>query len=225
MLPRALPLLAGCVPIVGINAAFLLGVEANVLPRCNPYLDGCVSISATGREPPGALMFRGSMFPQAVLLAILWQLTAMWLRALRPDRPVSTTWLRVSGYTGALALILYVTFLGTEQPFYEFMRRIGVYFYFLGTWLAQIFAARGLVHIARREPDRELRGLAHLMLWICALPCVLGVINALLPLFLANKDPAENVIEWVASLIMQCNFFVLYAAWRHSRFRVTVSAG
>lgn len=223
MLLRALPLIVGCVPIVGINLAFLLGVGSDILPACNPYFEGCVSISATGRQLPGALMFRGTMFPQAALLAILWYFTAAWLRALQAVPPVSTLWLLMSGFAGALALILYVAFLGTEQPFYEFMRRIGVYFYFFGTWLAQLLCARALMQITRGETNSELRPLANLMVWICALPCILGIANVTVPYMLAEKDQAQNVIEWIVALLMQGNFFVLYAAWVKSGFRVTVT--
>ena len=40
-----------------------------------------------------------------------------------------------------IAFIVYVTFLGTKEPIYEFMRRTGIYFGFAGGAFAQLFVA------------------------------------------------------------------------------------
>ncbi|MEL7187801.1 MAG: hypothetical protein AAFN50_15425 [Pseudomonadota bacterium] len=72
MMVRWLPLIAGLVPLIGVTSAYLLGTHADVLPKCIPYLDGCTSISATGRYLPGSLLFKAALFPQAAVLAFVW---------------------------------------------------------------------------------------------------------------------------------------------------------
>ena len=57
MLIRGLPLITALAPLLGINIAYWMGVEYGNLPSCNPYLDGCTSISSTGRYPPGDRLF------------------------------------------------------------------------------------------------------------------------------------------------------------------------
>jgi len=213
MVVRALPLIAGLAPLIGVNLAYWLGVRADVLPVCIPYLEGCTSISATGRYPPGNMLFRAVMLPQAVVLALTWHFAVLWLRSLAP---LSRAGIRVMffGLVGAFALIVYVTYLGTSEPFYEFMRRFGIYVYFAGTVLAQLFFTLAIRGSRWRPP----------MLAIVILPFVLGLFNFAQKLLLPEPDRLENIIEWVASLSMQAWFVLLYLAWRESDFAITIRA-
>ena len=92
------------------------------------------------------------MMSEWVILVLYWLFNVAWLRSLAAssgsgERPGA--WVGVFGTCGALALILYVTFLGTQAPFYEFMRRFGIYLYFLFSVIAQIMLARGTLSLAR----------------------------------------------------------------------------
>lgn len=222
MLIRGLPLIAGIAPIAGITLAYWLGVSNDVLPACIPYVDGCTSISATGRYMPGSLLFRAVMLPQSLLLVVVWYLTAHWLRVIAPSSKAAGT-VMLSGFFGALCLVLYVTFLGTKGPIYEFMRRFGIYFYFIGTAVAQLTLAFALLGHAKRSAELSLRKSAVAMLWLCGLPFGLGILNLVLKAVLEDADMAENRIEWISALLMQGYFVVLYLAWRHTGFSVVVS--
>ena len=222
MLIRALPLLAGIAPVAGITLAYWLGVTNDVLPSCIPYVDGCTSISATGRYMPGSLLFRAVMLPQTILLIVVWYLSANWLRAIAPSTKAAGA-IMLSGFNGALCLVFYVTFLGTKAPFYEFMRRFGIYLYFLGTATAQLTLAVALLRHATRNAAASLKRSAAAMLWLCGLPFVLGVLNLVLKAVLDDADAAENRIEWISALLMQGYFVVLYLAWRHTGFSVLVT--
>ena len=217
MLIRLLPLIAGVVPFIAINLAFWIGVKFGPLPACIPYIDGCTSISATGRYPPGSFLFRAVEMPTSVLLVVVWYYTAAWLQQLDPRMRESTGhWIMAWGIAGGLALIIYVTFLGTKEPFYEFMRRFGIYLYFLGTAMAQLIVTLRL---------RKIRAVSHakIMLWLVALPWLLGIANLVQKAVLADPDPVENQIEWIASTFMQAWFVFLYLAWRETGFRAAVS--
>ena len=221
MLLRGLPLYTGIAPVVAVTVAYWLGVSNDVLPACMPVLDGCTSISATGRYPPGSFLFRAIMLPQAVVLALLWTLAAGWLNALTRTEGYNKL-LLVAGLLGALALVLYVTFLGTTLPFYELMRRFGIYFYFLGTAVAQLALAVTLLKTALQARADKLRRYALAMLWLCGLPFALGILNLVLKTILDDADRVENRIEWMAALLMQGYFVVLYLAWRHTDFTTSV---
>lgn len=208
---RLLPLFIGIVPVIGVAVAYWLNVKAGVLPACMPLLDGCTSISATGRYQPGSMPFRAALLPQAAFLVILWWISAEWLKKVSPASHLRHAVL-ACGVVGAVALILYVTFLGTKQPFYEFMRRIGIYFYFFGTALPQIFLTVAM-------PRSRLRTT---MLWVIATPFSLGLLNWAQKLWLSNSDIFENRIEWVSAFLMQVWFLLLYVAWRKSGLAVIV---
>jgi len=222
---RRLPLLAGIVPVIAIFAAYGLGVRSGQLPSCFPLLDGCVSISATGRQPPGSYLFRAVQLPFAAVLMVLWFFCKQWLQEL--DNESSQVRIRimyVSGLISAFALIVYVTFLGSNESFYEFMRRFGIYGYFLGLAVAQLMASLTLFAHAVSVRSRVLRQLALAMLAVVALPFILGIVNLVLKAILADADASENRIEWIASLLAQGWYVLLYFAWRRTGFEVVVKA-
>ena len=227
MLIRWLPFFIALVPLLGVHVAYLIAVDFGYLQLCIPYLEGCTSISATGRYPPASFLFKAVEMGMAVALPVFWYFSVKWLRALDPGWHGRGVWsIFLSGLIGAIALIVYVTFLGTHEPFYEFMRRFGIYFYFLGTVLAQLFLAISFRGISRELGDRGLQRLALAMLVLCLMPFALGFLNfaqkALLPYDIADR--AENSIEWVASLMMQAYFFVVFLAWRRTGLEVAVTA-
>ena len=213
MLLRALPLIAALTPLIGINIAYWIGAGNDVLPSCNPYLDGCTSISSTGRYPPGDRVFRATLLPQAAVLAFTWYFAVLWLKSLRPDTRAGNTIL-VAGIVGAIALVLYVSYLASNDPFYEIMRSYGVYLYFGGTALAQLVLSLAL--------ERSLMQRA--MVWMTVTPWALGIVNFAQKEILGSLNSNENRIEWIASFLMQAWFLLLWVAWRKTRFTVSVNA-
>jgi hypothetical protein len=63
------------------------------------------------------------------------------------------------------------------------------------------------------------------MFSIFGLVFLLGILNLIFKSTLSDPDPAENRIEWIATILMQCNFFVLFAAWRKTRAEFSVRIG
>lgn len=158
------------------------------------------------------------MMPDSVILAAYWLFNIAWLRALQRsqskplDNGVAIGFL---GLTGAAFLILYVSFLGSKEPFYEFMRRFGVYVYFAFTVFAQIVLA---VKLRKLNLPNNVRRVVNVQLGLALIPFVLGILNLALKATLADPDPAENVIEWVFALLMHMYFVLTYFAWRDTGF-------
>lgn len=219
---RFLPLVAGIVPLLAVTIAHWLGVQNGHLPQCFPYFDGCLSISATGRHPPGSFLFKAIHLPLAAVLLVLWLYTAAWLR-LVTDNGAATRIkiIVVCGIIGAVALLVYTTFLGTKEPLYEFMRRFGIYFYFLGTVVAQLLTSLTLLRSRSSNMGRSI--LAKWMTALTIAPFLLGILNVVLKNTLADADAAENRIEWIAALSMQCWWVLLYYVWRRTGFQATVT--
>lgn len=211
MLVRALPLIAAVAPLIGINVAYWIGASNDVLPSCIPYLDGCTSISSTGRYPPGDRLFRAILLPQSTVLAFTWYFAVLWLKSLKPATKVGPVIL-VSGIAGAGALVLYVSYLASNDPFYEIMRSYGVYIYFGGTALAQLALSLSL----DRSPMQRA------MVWITVTPWALGIINFAQKAILGSLNSNENRIEWIASLLMQVWFVLLWITWRRTQLAVVV---
>jgi hypothetical protein len=211
MFIRGLPLITAILPLVGINIAYWVGVEHGNLPSCIPYFDGCTSISATGRYPPGDRLFRAVMLPHSAWLVLTWYFAAHWLRSVKPGTRADRTIL-VAGVVGAIALIIYISYLASNDPFYEVMRRYGIYFYFLGTAVAQLALTLAL---GRSRLQRA-------MFWIIVTPFCLGLFNFAQKAVMSPLNNFENRIEWVSAVLMQVWFVLLYLAWRRSRFDLLV---
>lgn len=213
---RYLPLAAGLLPLAAVTGAHWLGVDAGHLPGCFPYLEGCTSISATGRHPPGSFLFKAIQMPFAMALVVIWVVALDWLRSFpREPSTLRARLILVFGVSGALALLVYTSFLGTSEPFYEFMRRFGIYLYFAGTVVAQWLVSVGL----------RIGPLGGWMRRVALLPFLLGILNFLLKGVLDDADAAENRIEWIAALGMQAWFVLLYFAFRRADLDVIVTTG
>ena len=224
MLPRLLPLLAGLLPFTAMCGAYLIGLAAETLPACNPFLDGCVSISATGRRPPGSFLFKAIMLPFSLVLVFFWYYAVLWLRALDTEpRRFMVLSILISGFVGAVAVAVYVTFLGTKEPIYEFMRRTGIYFGFVGTGFGQLFLSIAVMRIANRRPELSITPLVRTLVGLSISLFGLGVLNLVMKTVLEDPDPTENRIEWLAALGLQIHFVLTYLAWRRTRFSASVS--
>jgi len=229
MFVRLLPLITGLLPVLAIHASLLLAINAESIPSCFPYIDGCVSISAVGRYEPANFIFKPAMMSEWTILVVYWLFSVAWIRAMAREARAKEkmgTWMGVFGCAGALALILYVTFLGTQEPFYEFMRRFGVYLYFLFTVVAQIILARHTITLSRTMGLSDVTKIGQIQMALALVPFALGVLTLVLKATLADPDPAENIIEWLFALLMHIYFVLTYFTWRETcfdgRFRISL---
>ena len=215
-----LPLLAGLLPLAATAIAYALAWRAGGLPDCNPFLEGCISISRTARYGLANVLFRALVLPAAVLQGLCWLAAPGWLRALGVP---SDRWLRALpaiGLVAAVALVLYGTFLGVEGDGYRAMRRYAIPMYFGFSCIAMVVLAQ---HARRALP----RPVALALVAACACLPLLGLVHALLPLWLdaPRQDALENVIEWWAGAIFTAFFLALAWAWQrtgtHSELHAT----
>ncbi len=209
----------GLIPLAAVHFAYWMNIQdgQSLAPEyiCNPYLDGCVSTSRAVRSGPGLLWFKLVTLPVAVLMLLTWANLSRWMSALGPEMPVVRCSTVLLGYGGAIALTVYVIWLGTEGDMYRWLRRYGVVFFFGFTALAQLLAARftwnhfagsACASSAQRAP-RAVFGLA----LIVALQWIVGVFSVLKRYLFVDSafiDILENVTEWWM-IVLMCLGFVL----------------
>jgi hypothetical protein len=221
MLLRLLPLITGFAPIFAAHASYLIAIRAGILPACMPYIEGCTSISATGRYPPSSFLFKAVMMPESMLMAAYWLFSVAWLRSLEraAGRNTNTgTMIGVFGVAGALFLIVYVTFLGTEGPVYNFMRRYGVYLYFLFTVVAQLILVARVMSVASRLRIPAVVTVTKIQLAVALIPFALGILNLVLKAVLEDATAPERIIEWIFALLMHSYFLLSYFSWNATGF-------
>lgn len=212
-----LALVAAVLPAIASVAAFALATQAGLVPSCNPFVEGCVSISRAARHELPNQVFRALVLPAAVLQALVWLVQAQALRDLGTAASGrSATALSLLGVAAGAALILYVSFLGTEGTAYRWLRRYGTVVYFGGTCLAMLLLGRALQRLhalgALTLPRAHERALLALFAAIVAM----GLGNALVGAFAdaALKDRVENATEWWGSLGLTLAFVVVASVWR-----------
>ncbi len=211
----AIPLAIALAMLVAGHLAWWLSTQAGHIPACNPYWDGCTSISRAARHGLGNHVFRLLMLPCALLLAIHWWLARRWLRDPAQVRDVAGGWLLAFGLVAAHALAIYVTFLGTEGKAYEFMRRYGITLYFGCGYLAQLLFLR-LAHRRGRLVPRMRAA----MTAVCLAMLALGVAKLAGDALIADPrrlDRFADALEWQLGLLLAGWYLLQAWHWRSAR--------
>jgi hypothetical protein len=221
-----LALAAGLLPAAAALIAFALAVHEGLAPACNPFVDGCVSISRAARHGLANHVFRALVLPAAVLQALAWLLQA---RALSFSAPAATRGsaaaLAVLGVAAGIALVLYGSFLGTEGQVYRWLRRYGTVVYFGGTCLAMLVLGRALQRLHALAALHLPRAHERVLLALFAAIVLLGLGNTLAGLWAdeALQDRIENATEWWGSLGLTLAFVTLADLWRRWDLRGELS--
>lgn len=204
-------LICGVVPMVIVHLAYWLNIRAGapLAPEfiCNPYTEGCVSTSRAARSGPGLLWFKAVMLPMAAVLIVAWRSVTLWMTSLGTDMPRIRRWTLRLGIGGAVALVFYVLFLGTEGEMYSWLRRYGVVFFFGFTALAQLLTARYVAGAFHAHLTRS----AAAFIATVSLQWAIGVFSVFKGYFFDDPeviDRLQNMTEWWMIAAM-CLGFVL----------------
>ena len=209
-----LPLCIALLFLGAVHLAWWLSLQAGTIPACNPYWDGCTSISRAARHGLSNHLFRLVVLPSALLHLLNWWLASRWLRDPGRARDGEALLLLVLGATSAAALALYATFLGSQGETYQLLRRYGVTLYFGCGFLAQLLFLRMTLR-------RKLlpRALAVWMQGVCVAMLMLGVFNTVAAALVADRafhDRLENALEWQLGLLLVTWFLLQSLAWRYA---------
>ncbi len=234
--PGDLPLwplawLAGGLPLLATLLAWGLSVRLELVPACNPFVDGCTSISRAARHELPNHLFRALILPAATLQGLVWLLAAHWLRQSVGPRPGFTA-LAALGLSAAMALVLYATFLGTEGAVYRALRQYGTVVYFGFTCLCMLLLGQGVRALARLQAGHgtapRLPGwLVRTHVTLACTLVALGLGNAIVAALLPGewKTRTENVTEWWGALIFVLSFWALAAMWWRCGVRLAWRTG
>lgn len=218
MRPHLLAYTCFALPLVVTHAAWLINLHAGAIPACNPYLDGCVSISRAVRSGDGLLLFRMLMLPWTALLAGVWLIAAAWLRAQVPPATRRALAAAALGLVAATFCALYVTFLGEEGRTAQLLRRYGINLFFGGTVLAQMLVASLADRAGMPGTLRQA------MLVLLAAMLLMGLTAVALQNYVSDRDALLNAIEWCYALLMLTVFGLLGRTWQRQGLRLRLQA-
>lgn len=205
-------------PLACIHISWIWSASVGAIPWCNPYWDGCVSISRAARSSDALFLFRAIMIISAAWLVIFWRLCGYFLETRNWNgKPYA---MLILGYLGAGFLVLYADFLGTDGAAYRLMRRYGVIFFFTFTVLAQFLYTRQLLH--HKSELSRAQGCLTLMLGLGLFVLIIGFVSLGATIALDNpaKDRWENTTEWWFALGMMTYFAITAWLWQRMAYRI-----
>jgi len=215
--PATIALLCFLGPVVTVHVTFAVSALAGYVATCIPYLEGCTSISATGRHGLGYVLFKLGMLPSALLLIAYWRLCRDWLLSAGDVEGPGLRGLLWLGIAGALFLMLYTVFLGHKGEVYHLLRRFGVSLHLGFTYLAQLLLVWRLRRLRERGgPGPCPPGILRAKTALVTVLLLLGLGSIPVSNFIADKDPVENAIEWTFCLLLAGFYLLTALAWRLS---------
>ena len=197
---------------LGCISAYLASATQEYVPWCIPHLSGCDSVSATGRHGWGYFLFKACLLPAAGLLWCYWLLCDHWLGLLGARGRLRRSIL-VLGWLATGALVLYVTFLGSDGDVYRLLRRYGTVVFFGGTYLAELLLIQQLRRLSFDPPYVTA------LTWVAALMFVGGASFGIAANLLPFEDELQNVSEWNFGTALTAFPALTWLGWRRSGFR------
>ena len=205
---RIVAIAAWLLPWLAAVSAYLLSADAGVVAWCIPPLEGCDSISASGRHGWGYFVFKALMLPAAGVIAVYWLLCAGWLEHLGAKQR-TRRWMLGLGLTAAGFLALYSTFLGSDGEVYRTLRRYGTVVFFSFSYLAQVVLTGAIRH--RAEVPKRL---VSAKVWMLIAMLSGGLAFTAAGYFVEDNDPMENRSEWIIAALLTAFPLLTYRIWR-----------
>ena len=216
----ALPFGLGILAIISGNIAFIISVNEGFIETCFPYLEGCASISKSGRHGLAAISFKLMVLPLMALLSVYWFISYNYIKKLIPSYSVKSSLMLTLGIIGSLFGILYTAFLGSEGDIYQLLRRFGIYLFFLGTYMAQVMEVIQLSKINYLKNLMSFKGMRFLNYLIGFIILISSPFFGLID----NDDWLENVLEWNITFLT-CFYFVLSSLlWRRTEVKMNLES-
>lgn len=208
---RNLSLSVAILPLLTFNVCYLIAATLQHVPACIPYLEGCTSVSSTGRVAPEGLLFRIGMFASAIVYLLLWQGVTQSLRA-NGVKSLAIGMLRVCSAVAVLSLLVYALTIGLQEPAYRVLRRFGINGFALGNFLAQL----AFVLLYRPLRTAAGNGCFTWLVGLCIALPLIGIAAALLKLLGLPGRAVDNIAAWNGSLLVAAYYVALASLlWNH----------
>ncbi|MGH7391273.1 MAG: hypothetical protein ACREM3_17715 [Candidatus Rokuibacteriota bacterium] len=214
------PLVAGLLPMAAAFTALWAFSTLGRGPVCNPFIEGCVSISRTARYGLAHYLFLVFILPAAAMQGLTWVLCRSWLNDIGAVRDGALRLLPWLGVAAALFLAVYPPLLGTPGQPYDLVRVYGIPIYFGGTYLCMVITSKKVRRAVGPAATRLSGRLQRLLILLAVFLTGAGLVQIGVRPFVDTKDARDrltNVLEWHSCLAFSLFFLVLAGLWYHTR--------
>ena len=193
---------------LGSASAYLFSYLGEFVPLCIPHIEGCTSISRTGRFGTSFYIFKIAVIPVAFLAFVYWLDMTRWNKVSAPNGHFLNIAPTILGCLGATALLVQTTVLGIECGVCRSIRSYSTTMFFLLTFIAQWLA---WIRI-RKQSERNWVSVLYLIL--CTLLSIDVALFVIVPNLFENTSALENSIAWRSSYLIALAPAISAAGWR-----------
>ena len=216
MLVQRLSLGLFIIPLITVFACLGVAIAFNVYEPCNPFINGCYTISRIGRSHPGVLIFKPMMLITVIMIiAYSFEHVRIFKKFL-----ISKVYLNLIllfGLVSAACLLTYILFLGVEgSEVWKFMRRGGIFIYIISLVFSQFFITLSYMKIKDDYQVIVSFQAIRITFYYSFLVVIFGFVlflftNRFLQLTTWNT---RIIIEWNYFLFMSLFFLNTYFVWK-----------
>ena len=198
------------IPTFTVIFSYIFSLNLNLVPSCIPVIDGCTSISRTGRYYPVNYFFTSLIFISGIFIILYWYKNYFFFNKHFKSNLNKIT--LVIGLLSITFLFLYIIFLG-ESNYYKFFRKIGIFIYILFAIISEFLLS--IIYFKNRNYNLFSNNFIKIKLYLSSILIVLGIL--LFPLMIMkieNVTNLRNAISWNYFLLIQISYLSTYFCWK-----------
>ena len=198
------------IPTFTVIFSYIFSLNLNLVPSCIPVIDGCTSISRTGRYYPVNYFFKSLIFISGIFIILYWYKNYFFF-----NKHFKSNLNKIALVIGLLSIIflfLYIIFLG-ESNHYKFFRKIGIFIYILFAIISEFLLS--IVYFKNRNYNLFSNNFIKIKLYLSSILTILGIL--LFPFMIMkieNVANLRNAISWNYFLLIQISYLSTYFCWK-----------
>ena len=198
------------IPTFTVIFSYIFSSNLNLVPSCMPIIDGCTSISRTGRYYPVNYFFKSLIFISGIFIILYWYKNYFFF-----NKHFKSNLNKIALVIGLLSIIflfLYIIFLG-ESNHYKFFRKIGIFIYILFAIISEFLLS--IIYFKNRNYNLFSNNFIKIKLYLSSILTILGIL--LFPFMIMKIDNVTNLrnaISWNYFLLIQISYLSTYFCWK-----------
>ena len=198
------------IPTITVIFSYIFSLYLNFVPSCLPMLEGCTSISRTGRYYPVNIFFKAMMFISGTLTLLYWYKNYIFFKNLNSSYLINLAC--ILGIISIIFLCLYLIFLG-ENNYYKFFRKIGIFIYLLFSIISE-FLLSIIYKMNFTHPLFKKRYIYYKLILSIFLVSIGIIFFPFMIMKIENVSHLRNIISWNYFFLIQVNFLLTFMIWK-----------
>ena len=207
---KNLSLIIFFIPTITVILSYIISLNHNLVPSCIPNIDGCTSISRTGRYFPVNIFFKTLMFSSGFLTLLYWYKNYTFFKIPNKINLINIAY--IMGIISIIFLFLYLIFLG-ESNYYKFFKKIGIFIYILFSIISELLLS--LIYFKNLKNKSFNNSFIKFKLVLSIVMVILAIV--LFPFMvmkIENVANLRNSVSWNYFLLIQINFLFTFLIWK-----------